>query len=53
MAMVYPYNLEAIHELSKKLGLRVKAVMATRPEILEVLDMVFKARKTPDSANPA
>jgi|GEM_PF-1037508 CheY-like chemotaxis protein len=53
VAMVYPYNLEAIHELSKKLGLRVKAVMATRPEILEVLDMVFKARKTPDSANPA
>jgi hypothetical protein len=23
--------------------------MATRPEVLEVLDMVFKVRKTPDS----
>ena len=41
VAMAYPYNLEAIHELSKELGLRVKAVMATLEEINEVLDGVF------------
>jgi CheY-like chemotaxis protein len=41
VAMAYPYNLEAVHELSKQLGLRVKAVMATREEIIEVLDSVF------------
>jgi CheY-like chemotaxis protein len=41
VAMAYPYNLEVIHDLSKELGLRVKAVMATREEILEVLDSVY------------
>lgn len=41
VAMVYPYNLAAVHELSKLLGLRVKSVMATREEIFEVLDSVF------------
>jgi hypothetical protein len=41
VAMAYPYNYEVIHELSKELGLRVKAVMATREEIFEVLDSVY------------
>jgi CheY-like chemotaxis protein len=41
VAMAYPHNLEAIHELSKELGFRVKAVMASSEEIIEVLDSVF------------
>jgi CheY-like chemotaxis protein len=41
VAMVYPYNLESVHELSKGLGVRVKAVMATRQEVMDVLDSVF------------
>jgi CheY-like chemotaxis protein len=41
VAMAYPYNLEAIHELSRQLGFRVKALMATSEEIGDVLDSVF------------
>ncbi len=41
VAMAYPYNLEAVHELSRELGFRVKTVMATSEEIMEVLDSVF------------
>lgn len=48
VAMVYPYNLEAIHELSKRLGLRVKAVMATRADIMDVLDLVFGEQRARD-----
>ena len=44
VAMVYPYNLEAIHELSKQLGLRVKAVMATREEVMDALDTVYRQK---------
>jgi CheY-like chemotaxis protein len=47
VAMVYPYNLESIHALSKELGLRVKAVMATREEVMNVLDAVYGERQGP------